>query len=832
MFQNNNSAVPKRLAQRSLHTDRRRNLITVIAIALTTLLFTSVLTMGSGSVESIQRATMAMVGGDGHASVKYVTDEEFKKIKRNPLVKEMAYCRMLCDSVDNSSLIKRHTEFWYYDNTGLKFGFAEPTGGHRPSAENEVIADTKTLELMGIPLKVGSPIKLELTVHGKQVQRDFVLAGWWKSDPGFNVGQIFASRAYVDAHIGELQNTYYQDSSLTGAITGYIKFENSLHIENNLQTLLTQSGYSMDSNASNYIATGINWAYLSTQTSIDAPTVIGLLCAFLLFMFTGYLIIYNIFQISVLKDIRFYGLLKTIGSTNRQLRMIIRHQAILLSLTGIPIGLFSGFLVGKSFVPSLIAQSSYAGSVISVTPRPAVFLCSAAFAFITVFLSIRKPVKIAAEVSPIEAVCYTGESDTGLLKTRKTKSRANAAHMALFNLGRNRKRTLLVVLSLSLSIILANTVFTVSQSIDINKALAKFTESDFLIAHADYFNHQSGGADSALSKSFVAAVKARPGFQSGGYLYGTYGSYTSRTSKQTMNKQPDGSYSTAIYGLDPFSISRLKCIDGTIDTDRLASGNYVLEGTCTDDNGNVEADTINHSIGDVITLHCDGKDKKLTVLGHVIANPNTNTDGSWMGSVLFLPTDVFQTLTGVSYAMSYAFDVTQDQESAMETFLKEYTDSVEPTMNYSSKFTALAGLEGVRQAAVLIGGALSLIIGLIGILNFSNAILTGILTRRHEFAMLQSIGMTRKQLRSILCREGGFYAGFTAIISVFLCICCSLLIVRPLSGSIWFMHFHFVFYPLLIILPILFLLAILLPLLLYHSIDKQSLVEQLRETET
>ena len=102
MFQNNNSAVPKRLAQRSLHTDRRRNLITVIAIALTTLLFTSVLTMGSGSVESIQRATMAMVGGDGHASVKYVTDEEFKKIKRNPLVKEMAYCRMLCDSVDKA----------------------------------------------------------------------------------------------------------------------------------------------------------------------------------------------------------------------------------------------------------------------------------------------------------------------------------------------------------------------------------------------------------------------------------------------------------------------------------------------------------------------------------------------------------------------------------------------------------------------------------------------------------------------------------------------------------------------------------------------------------
>lgn len=831
MFQNNNSAVAKRLAKRSLHADKCRNIIAVIAIALTALLFTSVFTMGFGVVESIQRATMVMSGGDGHASVKYVTDEEYEKISKNPLVKEIAYCRMLCDSVDNENLIKRHTEFWYYDDVGLKYGFAEPTGGHKPTAENEVIADTKTLELMGVPLEVGAPITLDLTVHGKQVQRNFVLAGWWESDPGFNIGQIFSSRAYVDAHLDELENTYYQDSSITGAITGYIKFKNSLNIEKNLETVLTESGYSMDENAPNYIETGINWAYMSTGTTLDAGTAIGLLCAMVLFVFAGYLIIYNIFQISVLKDIRFYGLLKTIGTTNRQLRAIIRHEAMLLSLIGIPLGLFVGFFVGKAFVPALMARSSYAGSAVTVSPNPLIFIGAAAFALVTVLISTYKPGKIAARVSPVEAVCYNEGSKGSLKKLKKSKSGAKPECMALSNLGRNKKRTVMVILSLSLSIILANTVFTLSQSVDVNKALQRFNASDFLIGHADLFNNKYSGEASALSESFIAAVKEQAGFEDGGCLYGMIGgSYTSESSGQTMNQWPDGSYSTAIYGLDPFPFSRLDLIDGTMDEEKLASGDYILEGAWADDNGNVEPDSFNLQIGDKITLKCGDRVREMTVLGHVNMNSDTNSDGSWIGSAFYLPAGVFKEFTGVEYAMSYAFDVADDEESDMETFLKQYTDSVEPTMNYTSKFTALSSLEGVRSTAILIGGALALIIGLIGILNFINAILTSILTRRREFAVLQSIGMTRKQLKTVLCWEGGCYAILTAIVSVVLSICCSVLIVRPFSEAVWFMSFRFVFWPLAIILPILLVLSVLIPVLAYRSANQQSLVERLRES--
>ncbi|MFR6185802.1 MAG: ABC transporter permease [Lawsonibacter sp.] len=125
----------------------------------------------------------------------------------------------------------------------------------------------------------------------------------------------------------------------------------------------------------------------------------------LLIGFTGYLIIYNVFQISVTNDIRFYGLLKTIGTTPRQLRRIIRHQALALSLAGIPLGLAAGWLVGGQLTPVVIAPAGRGVSVVSVDP--VIFLLAALFSLVTVFFSCRKPGAMAARVSPIEAVRYT-----------------------------------------------------------------------------------------------------------------------------------------------------------------------------------------------------------------------------------------------------------------------------------------------------------------------------------------------------------------------------------------------------------------------------------------
>jgi len=847
MIKVKNRKAVRNLADKSFCANRARNIIAMIAIALTAVLFTTLFTMGTGTVESLQKATMRQAGGDGHGVLKYITDEEFNHVKDHPLIKEIAYNRTLCDDVENEEFLKRRAEFWYYDDVGFKLGFCEPASGHKPMAENEVIADTKTLELMGVPLEVGAPLTLTLAIHGETVQRDFVLAGWWESDPVFNVGQIFASRAYVDAHLEELRNTYKEDYSLTGVICAHVMFYNSTNLEGKLERVITESGYSsVDPNAPNFIENNVNWSYLSTNFGMDAGTLAALLSGLLLIVFTGYLIIYNIFQISVIRDIRFYGLLKTIGTTGRQIRRIIRRQALILSIVGIPVGLIAGFFIGKALVPLLMNNSSYAGSAVSVSPNPWIFIGSALFAVVTVLISTFKPGRMAAAVSPVEAVRFTDTDKKPGNKQKKTTGGGKMPRMALSNLGRNRKRTVLVIISLSLSLVLLNTVYTLSKSIDMDKYLSKFVDTDFLIAHADYFNNNFYGPENQTTESFIQAVEEQPGFEEGGRLYGgreeLFAVEDEKYTEEDYSRNANGDIMAMVYGLENMPINRLELIDGELDIEKLKSGKYILEGIQLDDNSIPEMETKHFEVGDTVTLHnykgtsetFNGREytaQEFIVLGHVAIKYYSNSDRTGWEYSYYLPAEVYKTLVAQPAVMNYAFNVSEDQESAMQSFLQSYTDTKEPLMNFNSKFTALSELSGLHDTVVMIGGALSLIIGLIGILNFINAILTSILTRRREFAMLQSIGMTRKQLRSMLIFEGLYYTLGTCALSLLFGTVFSLLIVKSFCGLLWFVSFHFILWPLIAVFPPLIILGVIIPLISYGMTDKQSIVERLRDAE-
>ncbi|KNZ43164.1 ABC transporter permease [Acetobacterium bakii] len=846
MIKVNSKKVIAKLSWRSLKANRSRNIIAVCAIALTAILFTTLFTLGIGTVKSLQEATMRQAGGDGHAVLKYISDDDFNKVKDHPLIKEISYNRMLCDGLENPEFLKRHAELWYLDDVGLRLGFCEPTSGHKPAAENEIITDTKTLSLLGVPQEVGAPITLTLNIRGANVQRDFVLAGWWESDPTFNVGQILTSRAYVDAHMAELQNNYSEDHSLTGAINPVIMFKNSLDLESKLNTVLVDSGYSLDETAPNYLDHNVNWAYLSTNFGIDAGTMIALVSALALIVFTGYLIIYNIFQISVIRDMRFYGLLKTIGTTGRQIRGLIRRQAIFLSVLGIPIGLLAGFFIGKALVPLVIKQSSYSESSVSVAPNPWIFIGSTVFVVATVLISTRKPGKMAADVSPVEAVRYTDGNVKSGNKIRKSKAGGKPIKMALANLGRNKKRTVLVIVSLSLSLVLLNTVFTLSQSIDMDKYLSKFVDTDFLIAHADYFQNDFFGKANETTASFVSAVESQPGFEKGGGLYGGREEPFTVTDENNpspgINSNEYGDFIAAVYGLDGLPLERLELIDGALDYDKLATGNYILEGVKLDDNGNPEMDSIHYQTGQTMTLHNEkgtGESlderaytaREFTVLGHVAIKTYSNSDRIAWGYTFYLPADVYTQLVAQPAMMSYAFNVEDRYEAAMGNYLGNYTENVEPVMNYTSKLVSATEFEGMRSTVIMIGGALSVIIGLIGILNFINAMLTSIITRRQEFAMLESIGMTRPQLRRMLGCEGLYYALGTAVFSLLFGVIFSLLIVQWFCGQLWFFSYHFIIWPLVLVLPLLIVLGVIIPLVLFTVTDKQSIVERLREAE-
>lgn len=841
MYRVKNKKVIRTLSDKSLRAAKERNIIAVLAIALTAMLFTALFTAGSGIMENLQRQTMRQAGGDGMAVLKYVSDETYEKVKNHPLIKEISYNRILSSSVDNEALLKRHGELYYMDDVGIRLGFCEPTTGSRPKAENEIIMDTRTMQLLGAEQRIGAPVTLELTVHGRQVTREFVLSGWWEADPVFNVSILVASRAYVDAHIEELYDSYEEDWDMTGVINCYIMFHNSLGIEGKLDRVVTESGYSRDEDAGNYISCNVNWSYLSANMKPDAVTVAGVLSALLLILLAGYLIIYNIFQISVIKDIRFYGLLKTIGATGKQIKKLIHRQALLLSCVGIPAGLIMGWFLGCFLVPVVMIRLFLAGNENQTSANPFIFLGSALFALVTVSVSVARPGRIAARVSPVEAVRYTDRDGKYRKKERRSERGARISRMAAANLLRNQKRTLLVILSMSLSLVLFNTLYTFSLGFDMDKYLSKFVDTDFLIGHGDYFNYRYTGPENALSESMIQAVEQQPGFLEGGRLFTNVRS-TEGFTVETDDAPDSTALGAVVYGLEDLPLGRLEVLEGSIDEEKLKSGNYILEGIQLDDNERPYWETSHFAVGDTVTLHTyegvneDGVEKErivreFEVMAKVKIKYYTNSCLVNYDYSFYLPAEIYQEMITVPGVMSYAFNVEEGTEQDMESFLSDYTEHVEPVMNYSSKSTRTGEFQGMKNMVLLVGGALSLVTGLIGILNFINSVLTSILTRRKEFAMLRSVGMTGRQLLQMLMAEGMYYAIISGGVSLAIGTALSLGTVKNLGNSLWFFSYRFTVLPILLTTPILLAVGAVLPWIVLKRVERQSIVERLREGE-
>lgn len=842
VFNVKNKKAIMNLSNKSFIASKTRNVIAVIAIALTTILFTSLFTIGIGMVESIQQQTMRQSGSDGHMTFKYLTEDQYQKLSSHKLVKEAGYRKIIADRVTNLEFLKRQLEISYMDETAMRLGFCTPTTGKAPLAADEIAMDTISLNLLGVPHTVGSKVTLSYMMGKKEFTSDFVLSGFWESDMTVPIGTSLVSEEFTHVNAEALAYTFHQDYKYAGVINCIVMCTNGNNLQARMEQILLESGYTLsDDDASTPpLATDIscntNWAYIGSGGSTDAGAIVAVIAALLLITFTGYLIIFNVFQISVLRDIRFYGLLKTIGTTGRQLKRIVTQQALLLSAIGIPVGLVVGFVSGKAILPLMMAQTSYNGES-SVSIHPMIFIGASIFSLLTVFLSTRKPCKIAARVSPIEAVKYSGEGGS-TKKAKHSKDGGKVYRMAFSNLSRNKKRTIITVFSLSLSLVLLNTVFTIATGFDMDKYLSKFVDTDFLAGHANYFNmNRFKGANDATSEKMISEIETHESFLEGGRLYFNTNLDECSIDQSIdegalVSKAANGKPVLQLFGLEKLPLSRIDVYEGELDYEKLATGKYIIEGVFTDDDNKIHPDTSHYSIGDKVNINVDGKPYEFEVLCKMKISNYTNFVRYSIGEyVMYLPAEIYKNIVNDPIIMSYAYNTKDGAEEQMEAFIKHYTENVEQTMNYESKLTYVKSFENMQSMIVTVGGILSGIMGLIGLLNFVNSILTSITTRRREFATLQSIGMTKKQLVRMLCLEGLYYVIMTAAFSLIIGATFSLIVVGGIVSTLWMFSYHFTLIPILVVCPILLALGVLIPIVAYRSAGKQSLVERLREVE-
>ena len=873
----------RHLAWKSLLASRGRNLIAIAAIALTAVLFTSLFTIALSINEGFQQSNFRQAGGFSHGGFKYITEAQAEALRSDPLIAQWGERRFL-GMPAAAPFNKSHVEVSYADANEAHWMYCDPIEGSLPEeGTDQAATDTRVLELLGIEPEIGAKFTLTFDVDGHETTQTFTLCGWWEYDEAIVANHVLVPESRVNAVLAEVGvDPNAPEDTMTGVWNLDVMLKSGArHIEQDLNQILENHGYQSETAGDSYIDIGINWGYTGARITdvVDPVKVIAIAVVILLIVFTGYLIIYNVFQISVAGDIRFYGLLKTIGTTPRQLRRIIRLQAMALSAAGIPIGLVTGWLIGGRLTPVIVTRLNGVEAVTSVSPW--IFLSAGLFALFTVLISCRKPGRMAAKVSPVEAVRYAEGGGKTRAKGRKTR-KVNPFTMAWANLGRSKGKTAVTVLSLSLAVVLLTVTVNFAGGFDMDKYVSNFTASDFIVANAGKFQTSTlFSAEQALPRSAIEAINARGGVTESGVVYGMTApalEYVTkdwfRQNRQSFytpeemenlirltdkNEAGDLASSVQLSGMSAFALDHLTVLEGNLSALYEPDSRNIAAVYAEDEYGNADRNSHWARLGDTVTVRYVEKFEYYDPdTGDVWADPEDIPDGAsyverpvkyrdvdytvaalvtvpsalsyrYYGSDEFILNDqTFVQDTGTDSIMYYAFDTTDESNADMETFLSDYTENVNPELDYESKATYAGEFESMRSMFLLLGGALSFIVGLVGVLNFFNAILTGIIARQRELAVLQAVGMTGKQLRAMLICEGLLYALGAAGLALLLTLVLGPVAFRAVEGLFWFFTYRMNLTPFLLIIPLFALLGAGIPALTVRAAKRRTIVERLR----
>lgn len=863
-----NQGVINRIADRTRKAGKSRNIIAVLAIALTTVLFTTLFTVGGSIVGKQQESTMRQVGGSAHACFKYLTQKEYDIVKKDKKLKEVSYRIVVAEAV-NKELLKLRTEVSFYEDLDAKFSFCYPEIGHMPEKEDEIVTSDLVLERLGIPQKIGEKVTLELKINeGEPVRKTFTLCGYFKGDTISQVQVVAVSEEYAHKAAPTPETSAMEinvdASDYAGRIMADFNFRSSFNLEKQAAELVKRCGFPEN------IDTGLNWAYMGGE--IDLTTMALIAVIVFVIIASGYLIIYNIFYINVYRDIQYYGLLKTIGTTGKQLRKVVYRQAYMLSLYGIPVGLILGTVIGKLVLPIVMDELVFAGTIdTEVELNVWIFAGAAVFSFITVLLSCIRPCRIASKVSPIEAVRFTEGADEAQEKTKlrgKTKNRIKKTKrvspraMAYQNIRRNRKKIVIVVASLSLSLVLLNSVYSLIQGFDIDKFVANMTVSDFSVADATLDN-LSVDYDSivldGVTEEFLEALKGQKGVEEVGNIYMkltnpafTEEAYALIEERIIRNPEVREEYEAMmgaaegmpdieeyckgagidgkVYGIGKMIMEILENPEGDLDWEKFSTGKYVIATRY----GMSQASGIKYfEPGEKVTVSNDaGETREYEVLA--VADMPHACGFQHFGMFncdYILPEEEYLDLMGGQQPMRTIFNVDKEYEENVEKWMDDYCENVNEELTYTSKASIVEQFDSQKDMYALVGGLLAFILATIGILNFVNTMVTSVLSRKQEFAMMEAVGMTGGQLKAMLCFEGGYYALYTAVCAVTLSVVLSVTAVRSLGENFFFFTWKLTVTPMLLCIPAVAAVVLLVPVICYRSMNKVSVVERMRRAE-
>lgn len=828
MFQNNNNAVVKKLTKRMVQTNRSRNTYIIAAIALTALLITFVFSIGMSFLKSYKMQQIRLMGSKAHVLVTRVTQNQIKKLKSLDYVKDVGLMSYVAEVKNTSKMKNMSARLYWYDKSEWE-QFRSPANtnivGNYPEKYNEIMVPLWMLENMGIKNPVvGMKISLDFFMdedNNEFKSEAFVLSGYFKDYVNIRSGNIDAmlvsykfAEKNVDVEKNRVASVIYKDSRNINKYNDKLTKDLSITGE---QKIKTSPMYDERDNE-------------------DLPYTLlafGIIICFI--MFTGYLLIYNVLYISISKDTKFYGLLKTIGTTPKQLSSIVKGQALRLSAVGIPLGLLFGAVLSFWAVPVALSIVTL-DTGIEISFNPLIFMGGAFFALITTLIGAYKPAKIAGRITPIESINYTGINLKG--KIKRSVNGGKLYKMAWRNIFRNRKRAIIVFTSLFLGITTFMAVTCLISSMNVDNFIASYMDNDFTLENNTLDIGTTAGKKQKFNEDFLKKIKSIEGITSlhttsieemhMKYSKEQFGKHV-KWFRERFNIKGDiteenirQGFFGYIIGIDSSYIEEFnKNRKKPINIEAFKKGQLALIGTDNPENYS-KVDKME------VTVESTKATFKISLGGFIPWG--VQYAGGGMAPNIYMSNEAIKKLVGDPYIYKVNINVEKNFQKQILEKIKSLTDK-DNEITRISKIEQQQMMHDVKMAMYILGGGVALILALIGVMNFVNVMSTGIRVRKNEFAIMESMGMTKRQMRKMLRFEGLAYAGITMVLVGSFGSLITFALFKLFQQQADYAVFSYPYFQLFCSIVIVFLICIITPEIQYRISTNSSVVERLREIE-
>ena len=544
----------------------------------------------------------------------------------------------------------------------------------------------------------------------------------------------------------------------------------------------------------------VNVSMLALVAGIAVLVIIG-----------GYVVIQSIFRISINDKIQSYGQLRTIGTTPKQIRRIVKKEGRFLGWAGIGIGILLGCAAGFALFPRGFNLLFYAAAIV----------LTALLGWFMVSIAIRRPVKIAASISPIEAVRFTG-NQSGKAHTHKKNMRLNPLSMGIANFRRDRKKTISIVASLSLGgVILLVTASILLVRSPERIARQYFPDGDYKIyIHSEKTEYEVMSKGNPLNEALRQEVLAVDGVTD------------VIENRQAVHVRFENEESSSGGMCDLLS-----------DRNRDQMEAALVSGTLPQDSHSIALDMdyaedmIGVDVGSVIKLTIGDQEIPVTVSGLLINDGLKNGHGPLaLDSTCIVATkELFQEAMPMIDCFDYSWSIVSDPqkaeqiENSLSAIISSNPDLDLDTIGIHKDYEEM-------ENRVVFGGlqALSWLVFLFGVVNLINTTLSNQMSRKRENSVFRAIGLTRKQLCQMTIYEGICYAFSAALATLAVGLPIAMIAARKFSemtfhGAI--MPYSFPFLQMGLFVLVLFGLEVILSFWTMRRQKNQSLVEEMRAME-